>query len=127
MWKCYLLATADGGSKKTYVGITPDLDRRLEQHNGLRAGGAAATKGRKWARVCHVKGFPDHTAALQFEWRWKKITRGFGTEGTPLFRRFKALQQLLALDRSTTKAAEYTEWTERPEVVMEIITDFPAL
>jgi len=127
MWKCYLLGTADGGSKKTYVGVTLDLDRRLEQHNGLRAGGAMATKGRKWARVCHVKGFPDQVSALQFEWRWKKISRSFGTEGTPLLRRFKALQQLLALDRATTKAVDYSEWPERPEVVMEMCADFEAL
>ena len=121
MWKCYLLTTADGGSKKTYVGVTPDLDRRLEQHNGLRSGGAAATKGRRWERVCHVKGFPDHVAALQFEWRWKQISRKIA--GKPLDRRFEALQQLLALDKATTKATEYEEWAEPPEVVMEMDVD----
>lgn len=111
---------------KTYIGITPDLDRRLNQHNGLLAGGAMATKGREWERICHVKGFPDHRAALQFEWRWKQISRRL--EGSPIERRFKALQQLMALDRPTTAAVAYEEYETPLEVVMEKgDNDFPFL
>jgi len=124
-WNCYLLATCDAGSQKTYVGITPDLDRRLRQHNGEIAGGARATSGRAWERICHVRGFPDHRAALQFEWRWKQISRGL--IGSPLKRRFEALQTLLALDKSTTAATEYASWPEPPEVVMESQREIPAL
>ena len=115
-WKCYFLATI-GSSPKTYIGITPDLDRRLNQHNGLQSGGAMATKGRQWERICHVKGFPDHRAALQFEWRWKQISRR--CIGTPNERRFKALQELLALDRPTTAAVDYSEYERPLEVVIE--------
>lgn len=122
-WKCYLLATCDGANKKTYVGITPDLDRRLSQHNGLQAGGAKATHGRTWRRICHVHGFPDHRAALQFEWRWKQISRGL--VGTPLERRFQALQSLLGLDRPTTAAVPYDEYPAPLEVVMESDIDAP--
>jgi predicted GIY-YIG superfamily endonuclease len=117
MWKCYLLATADGGSQKTYVGITPDLDRRLAQHNGQQSGGAKATHGRTWERICHVTGFPDHRAALQFEWRWKQISRRL--TGGPVDRRFEALQLLLGLDRPTTAAVPYSEYPAFPEVIME--------
>jgi len=117
MWKCYLLATCDTGSQKTYVGITPDLDRRLNQHNGLQSGGAKATHGRTWERVCHVRGFPDHRAALQFEWRWKQISRGLA--GKPLERRFEALQRLLGLERPTEAAVPYSEYLVFPEVIME--------
>ena len=120
-WKCYLLATCDAGSKKTYVGITPDLDRRLAQHNGKQSGGAKATHGRAWERVCHVYGFPDHRAALQFEWRWKQISRRL--TANPLERRFQALQMLLGLDRPTTAAIPYSEYPTFPEVVMENIRD----
>jgi len=118
-WKCYLLATADGGSQKTYVGITPDLDRRLAQHNGQQSGGAKATHGRTWERICHVTGFPDHRAALQFEWRWKQIHRKLTRTGktTPLENRMKALDILLALDRPTTKAMAYSEWPSPPEII----------
>jgi structure-specific endonuclease subunit SLX1 len=115
MWNCYLLATS--GEKKTYVGVTPDLDRRLKQHNGELAGGAKATHGHQWKRVCHVRGFPDHRAALQFEWRWKQISRRL--TGTPLERRAAALQTLLAMDRPTTFAVPYEEWPAPPEVVWE--------
>ena len=117
MWKFYLLATADGGSQKTYVGITPDLDRRLAQHNGEQSGGAKATHGRAWERICHVTGFPDHRAALQFEWRWKQISRRL--TGSPVDRRFEALQLLLGLDRPTTAAVPYSEYPAFPEVIME--------
>jgi len=115
MWNCYLLATS--GEKKTYVGVTPDLDRRLKQHNGELAGGAKATHGHQWKRVCHVRGFPDHRAALQFEWRWKQISRRL--TGTPLERRAAALQTLLAMDRPTTVAVPYEEWPAPPEVIWE--------
>jgi len=35
-WKCYLLATVDGGFQKTYVGVTPDLSRRLSVRGPLQ-------------------------------------------------------------------------------------------
>ncbi len=125
-WNCYLLVTIDGGNQKTYVGITPDLDRRLRQHNGEIAGGAVATTGRRWERVCHVRGFPDQRAALQFEWRWKQITRRLA-RGDPLERRLRALQQLLALDKATTAAVPYGEWASAPEVVWESLKPMPTL
>jgi len=126
-WKCYLLVTT-AGKQKTYVGVTPDLDRRLRQHNGEMSGGAAATAGRTWERVCHVRGFPDARAALQFEWRWKQISRRLFSSGEePLARRLKALQELLALDRPTTAAVPYSAWTTPPEVVWESGRDMPTL
>lgn len=126
-WKCYLLATV-AGPLKTYVGVTPDLDRRLRQHNGGLSGGAAATSGRVWERVCHVRGFPDSRAALQFEWRWKQISRRLFAGGSgPLERRLRALQELLALDRPTTAAVPYAEYETPLEVVMETGRELPAL
>lgn len=123
-WNCYLLATV-GGSPKTYVGITPDLDRRLRQHNGELSGGAMATKGRKWERIAHVKGFPDHRAALQFEWRWKQISRR--CVGGPLERRLRALQELLSLDKPTSSALPYSDYVNELEVVMESGRELPLL
>ena len=73
----YLLVSTD---HCTYVGATMDLERRLRQHNKEIKGGAIQTsakvmKGEIWLRACYVSGFPDWTAALQFEWRWKQISR----------------------------------------------------
>lgn len=107
----YLLECSDGS---TYVGATVDLNRRLRQHNKEIKGGAHATttkvsKGETWKKVCHVSGFPTWQTALQFEWRWKQISRKIKL--SPLEKRKKALDILLALERPTTKAIPYSEWS----------------
>ena len=117
----YLLLASDGS---TYVGATVDLDRRLRQHNKEITGGAHATgtkvaKGEIWIRAAHIEGFPDWQAALQFEWRWKQLTRKQSAHMLPLKRRLVALKQLLALDRPTSKAKAYSEWPSPPVAVME--------
>jgi len=117
----YLLLASDNS---TYVGATVDLDRRLRQHNKELTGGAHATgtkvaKGEIWIRAAHVEGFPDWQAALQFEWRWKQLTRKQSAHMLPLKRRLVALKQLLALDRPTSKAKAYSEWPSPPVAVME--------
>ena len=106
----------------TYVGATVDLDRRLRQHNKEIKGGATATsirviKGDTWIRAAYVQGFPDWQAALQFEWRWKQLSRKLPTNMDPLLKRMKALKELLSLERSTTKAKAYSEWPSSPEVI----------
>jgi structure-specific endonuclease subunit SLX1 len=119
----YLLEST---SNATYVGATVDLERRLRQHNKELAGGAHATsakvsKGETWERVCHVSGFPDWQAALQFEWRWKQLSRKLPHNLFPLQRRMMALRTLLSLERPTTKALAYTEWPAPPQVHLESI------
>ena len=119
----YLLVSTDGG---TYVGATTHVDRRLRQHNKELVGGARATgrkvsAGQTWLRVCYVSGFPDWIAALQFEWRWKQLTRKMsGINVCPTHRRLKALYQLVHLERSTTKAVPFSEWTSMPEIHFEL-------
>ena len=117
----YLLVSSDNS---TYVGATVDLNRRLRQHNKEIKGGAHATgirvsKGESWTRACHVAGFPNWQAALQFEWRWKNLTRKLPSKMFPLERRMKALKELLALERPTSKAMAYSEWSVPPEVNLE--------
>ena len=117
----YLLLSSDNC---TYVGTTNDLARRLRQHNKDISGGAVATtsrvlKGEVWIRVAHVRGFPDRQSALQFEWRWKHLSRQVSMSIYPLKRRMIALKNLLSLDRPTTKAKLYYEWESPAEVVIE--------
>jgi len=117
----YLLVSSDDA---TYVGATVDLERRLRQHNkeikgGAHATGARVAKGETWVRAAHVSGFPDWSAALQFEWRWKQLSRKLSSKMFPLERRMKALKQLLILERPTTKAISYLEWPSPPEVHLE--------
>jgi structure-specific endonuclease subunit SLX1 len=118
----YLLVSS---SQTTYVGATVNLERRLRQHNkeikgGAHATGAKVAKGEVWTRAAYVSGFPDWPAALQFEWRWKQLSRKRPVKMHPLERRMDALKELLSLERPTTKAQAYTEWPKPPEVVIEI-------
>lgn len=124
----YLLVSSSGS---TYVGATMDLNRRLRQHNkeivgGARATGSKVARGETWRRNCYVSGFPDWAAALQFEWRWKQISRKIqsvaprSSRMSPLERRMLALDELLAMERPTSKALAYAEWESPPEVHMEI-------
>ena len=117
----YLLLSSDNA---TYVGATVDLDRRLRQHNKELKGGAHATgakveKGETWIRAAHVKNFPDWQAALQFEWRWKQISRKLPAKMLPLERRLTAVNMLLKMDRPTSKAKAYIEWPVAPELILE--------
>jgi structure-specific endonuclease subunit SLX1 len=111
----------------TYVGATIDVNRRLRQHNkeikgGARATGSRVSKGETWRRICYVSGFPDWTSALQFEWRWKKISRVVSKKmkfKNPLHKRIYALDTLLGLNQSTTKAIPFTEWEVPPHIHWE--------
>jgi structure-specific endonuclease subunit SLX1 len=117
----YLLESTN---KNTYVGATVDLERRLRQHNKEIAGGAHATgmkvnRGEEWVRACHVSGFPNWQAALQFEWRWKQISRKISPSVYPLEKRMMALKRLLSLEKSTSKAIPFSEWEAPPTVHLE--------
>ena len=53
-WQVYLLQCADSSF---YAGVTTDLVRRLQQHNGQLAGGARYTQARRpvalvWSEAC---------------------------------------------------------------------------
>jgi predicted GIY-YIG superfamily endonuclease len=118
----YMLLCSNNSN--TYVGATVDLNRRLRQHNKEIKGGAHATgikvsNGESWIRACHVSGFPTWQAALQFEWRWKQLTRKLPSNMHPLERRMVALKELVSLERSTSKALPYSEWPSPPEVHIE--------
>jgi len=122
MWYVYLLVSTNNS---TYIGATINLEHRLRQHNGEIKGGAVATSikvkaGEVWKRVCHVSGFPSWPAALQFEWRWKQLSRKLSQKMFPLERRIQALIQLLKLEKPTTKSLPYSEWTAKPKVDFEI-------
>ena len=117
----YLLVSTKGN---TYIGATVDLNRRLRQHNKEIKGGAHATgikvsQGEIWTRAAHISGFPDWQATLQFEWRWKQLSRKLSIKLVPLERRMLALKMLLELPQSTSKAIPYLEWKTPPEIHIE--------
>ena len=124
MWKVYLLETIDG-SQNTYVGATIDVERRLKQHNNLLSGGAKATSGKTWKRICYITGFPHEKAALQFEWKWKYLSRR--QKGKRLERRIKALCLLFGLDKTTKNATDYLEYVDNLDVIWESEKDIYSL
>ncbi|CCW70937.1 unnamed protein product [Phytomonas sp. Hart1] len=70
----YLLTSLDRLCEgDCYIGYTLNPLRRLRQHNGELVNGAKRTRrrGRPWALVCCLSGFPDDHAALKFEWGWQ--------------------------------------------------------
>jgi len=91
----YCLSTMDE-PYQTYIGATMNIDKRLQQHNGILRGGARATSKRpgQWHRICYVKGFTHWKLALSFEWHWKHFSRRL--QGPPLDRRQRGLDATLA-------------------------------
>jgi structure-specific endonuclease subunit SLX1 len=109
MFYVYLLEST---KKTTYVGATIAPDRRLRQHNKIIKGGAKLTgrvvdAGGSWKRVCYVTGFPTWKCALQFEWKWKYLTRK-QPKGNSLQRRLEALNILLSSPRSTSNSIPFS-------------------
>ena len=118
----YFIESSNGS---TYIGATVNLDKRIRQHNKEIKGGATATsikvqQGEIWSYVCYVENFPSYNEALKFEWRWKQISRLIQKSNksiNPRAKRLEALDKLLSLDKSTSKAIPYTEWENKPNVV----------
>jgi hypothetical protein len=76
--------------------------------------------GETWVVAAYVSEFPDWQSALQFEWRWKQLTRKQNKKHKPIERRIYALKELLALPSSTSKARPFSEWIVPPQVHLEI-------
>ena len=118
----YFIQSTNGS---TYIGATVNLDKRIRQHNKIIKGGATATSakvnvGESWNYVCHVENFPTWNAALQFEWRWKQISRIIQKQNRtqkPIERRLDALNKLLSFDKPTNNALPYSEWDSPPKII----------
>lgn len=119
-WVCYILRSKDPEhSRKTYVGKTNDLSRRLRQHNGELKGGAKYTSGRgPWEPFIVIKGFKFEHECLQFEWamhnpievdkkkKRKRVVRRQGQKG-----RCKSLEVILSKKRWTSSAPLMKNYT----------------
>ena len=74
-WLVYcIISETHAGGLRTYIGITKNMARRLDQHNGLLAGGAKSTRATHgdWSVMYLVRGFgEDKSAAMRFEYAWK--------------------------------------------------------
>lgn len=68
----YIVECADG---TYYTGIATDVQRRLEQHNGVKARGARYTAARRPVTLVYEAIFETRSAALKEEIRIKRLTR----------------------------------------------------
>ncbi|MBF0588570.1 MAG: GIY-YIG nuclease family protein [Magnetococcales bacterium] len=69
----YILGSDTDNRRRTYVGWTTDLERRLAQHNSGK--GARSTRGRRWSLI-YAERFSSRREAMSREWYLKK-DRGF--------------------------------------------------
>ena len=65
----YMLKTINNNKKKTYVGYTHNLEKRLTKHNSNK--GAKSTKGYKW-QLIFKKKFLSKSNAMSYEYKLKK-------------------------------------------------------
>ena len=65
----YMLRNISNNKKKTYVGYTHNLDKRLKKHNSNK--GAKSTKGYKWELIFKKK-FLSKSKAMSYEYKLKK-------------------------------------------------------
>ena len=64
----YMIKSISPGTKKTYVGYTNNVEKRLEKHNSNK--GAKSTKGYKWLLI-YSKKFKNKNEAMSFEYKLK--------------------------------------------------------
>ena len=82
-WQVYLLQCADSS---LYAGVTTDLARRIQQHNGQLAGGARFTRARRpvalvWSEACDSRSdAQQREQALRRLSREQKLALIAGTE-----------------------------------------------
>ena len=65
----YMLRNISNNRKKTYVGYTNNLEKRLKSHNSNK--GAKSTKGYKWELIFKKK-FLLKSKAMSYEYKLKK-------------------------------------------------------
>lgn len=68
----YIVKCSDG---TYYTGLTSNLQKRLIQHNGKKAGGAKYTRIRRPVTLLYYEVFPTRSEALRRELAIKKITK----------------------------------------------------
>ena len=65
----YMIQTECSSTKKTYVGYTNNLEKRIKLHN--KGKGAKSTKGRTW-KLIYYETYTTKNEALKNEYSLKK-------------------------------------------------------
>ncbi len=70
----YILGSRRGRDRRTYVGWTHDLDRRLLQHNGKIGAGAKPPRRRDWP-LPYAECCATRDEAMSREWHLKRARK----------------------------------------------------
>lgn len=91
---CYLLADKD---LRTYIGITNNLDNRIDQHNGIKSGGAKATKkSNTWNYKCIIECINKQAAgSIEWYWKHKQNTNGKWVRTSGIVERIKHVDHII--------------------------------
>ena len=90
MWYVYILHCADG---TLYTGITVDLERRLQEHNGDNTLGARYTRIRRPVTLAYFESADSRATAASREAAIKKLNRGQKLQLIQLHERRHALER----------------------------------
>lgn len=71
-WFIYVVVCFDNS---LYCGITTDVERRLNQHNGRIIGGAKYTRSRRPVKLAWNDFCKSRSEALKREYKFKKMSR----------------------------------------------------
>ncbi len=71
-WQVYIVECADGS---LYTGVARDVERRLAQHNGERAGGSRYTRSRRPVVLRWSEQAVDRSEAQRRESQIKDLSR----------------------------------------------------
>jgi putative endonuclease len=93
-WHVYLLECADG---TFYCGVTNDVERRIDQHNGKLPGGAKYTQARRPVKLLASCLCESKNAAYGLEHRIKSKTR---SKKLAILQRYAVDSDSIAVKRS---------------------------
>ena len=72
MYFVYVLRCSDAS---LYTGITTNIERRIQEHNGDKNGWAKYTRARQPVGLVYKQDFPNRSEATKEEMRIKKMTK----------------------------------------------------
>lgn len=71
-WFLYIVKCSDN---TLYTGITTDVDRRIEEHNGGKLPGARYTRARRPVKLVYREVFLNRSEAAKREYEIKQLSR----------------------------------------------------
>ena len=101
----------------SYIGMTNDFFKRWKQHNRILKGGARYTSKREyWTPVCIIDGFKTKRAAMQCEWKLKRV-KGLR----------KRILNLVNILKNEEKWTNNSQLIKNQKLNIYIITDYKSL